>query len=116
MQRRFTLKALTAAVALAGAGASFAQAGGTIKVEAIRDRTNYGICSTDFLEKAFRTDSYRLQIDFQPDGSWKYVEHTMMTIPGRDEPFDHRDENHLFKVGEPDINPLLQIVREQGKS
>jgi urea transport system substrate-binding protein len=32
MQRRFTLKALTAAVALAGAGASFAQAGGTIKV------------------------------------------------------------------------------------
>ena len=32
MQRRFTLKAITAAVALAGAGASFAQAGGTIKV------------------------------------------------------------------------------------
>jgi urea transport system substrate-binding protein len=32
MQRRFTLKALTAAVALAGAGASFAQSGGTIKV------------------------------------------------------------------------------------
>ena len=32
MQRRFTLKALTAAVALAGAGAAFAQAGGTIKV------------------------------------------------------------------------------------
>jgi urea transport system substrate-binding protein len=32
MQRRFTLKAITAAVALAGAGAAFAQAGGTIKV------------------------------------------------------------------------------------
>jgi urea transport system substrate-binding protein len=32
MQRRFTLKALTAAVALAGAGSVFAQAGGTIKV------------------------------------------------------------------------------------
>ncbi|TWO72454.1 urea ABC transporter substrate-binding protein [Caenimonas sedimenti] len=32
MQRRFTLKALTAAVALAGAGVSFAQSGDTIKV------------------------------------------------------------------------------------
>ena len=32
MQRRFTLKALTAAVALAGTGVAFAQAGGTIKV------------------------------------------------------------------------------------
>ncbi|HYF41788.1 MAG TPA: urea ABC transporter substrate-binding protein [Ramlibacter sp.] len=32
MQRRFTLKALTAALALAGTGAAFAQAGGTIKV------------------------------------------------------------------------------------
>jgi urea transport system substrate-binding protein len=32
MQRRFTLKALTAAVALAGSGLAFAQSGDTIKI------------------------------------------------------------------------------------
>ena len=32
----------------------------TISVTARRGETDYGICSTDFLEHAFRTDSYRL--------------------------------------------------------
>lgn len=39
----------------------------------MRGQTNDGICSTDFLEYAFRTDSYRLEITFDSDGSWKYV-------------------------------------------
>src|SRR6188472_683688 len=37
---------------------------------ATRGETEYGICSTSFLEKAFRTDSYRIEVTFNPDGSW----------------------------------------------
>jgi hypothetical protein len=78
-------------------------------VTAARGQTNYGICSTDFLEYAFRTDSYRLEITFNPDGSWSYVSDTMLKVRGRDELFTHRDRNTLVKVAEPKPNPLMQI-------
>jgi len=52
-------------------------AGGTAKpgdrriaVEARRGDTRFGICSTPFLDEAFRTDFYRLEIAFNDDGSW----------------------------------------------
>jgi hypothetical protein len=76
-------------------------------VSAARGQTNYGICSTDFLEHAFRTDSYRLEITFNPDGSWSYVSDTMLKVRGRDELFPHRDVNTLVKVAEPKPNPLF---------
>jgi hypothetical protein len=78
-------------------------------VTATRDKTNYGICSTDFLEYAFRTDSYRLEITFNPDGSWSYVSDTMLKVRGRDELFRHRDVNTLIKVAEPTPNPLMAL-------
>ena len=76
-------------------------------VSATRGQTNYGISSTDFLEYAFRTDSYRLEITFNADGSWSYVSDTMLTVRGQAEPFRHRDVNTLVKIGEPQPNPLL---------
>ena len=79
-------------------------------VTAIRGSMNYGICSTDFLEYAFRTDSYRLEITFNADGSWSYVSDTMLSVHGRTEPFRHRDVNTLKKVAEPKPNPLFVIV------
>ena len=82
----------------------------TLVVSATRGQTNYGICSTDFLEYAFRTDSYRLEITFSPDGSWSYVSDTMLKVRGRDELFRHRDRNTLVKIAEPAPNPLFQIV------
>ena len=39
-------------------------------LKATRGDTEYGICSTTFLEKAFRTDSYQIQVTFNADGSW----------------------------------------------
>jgi hypothetical protein len=33
-----------------------------------RGQTEYGICSTAFLKNAFRTDSYRIEVVFNPDG------------------------------------------------
>ena len=59
----------------------------SLVVSATRGQTNYGICSTDFLEYAFRTDSYRLEITFNADGSWSYVSDTMLKVRGRDELF-----------------------------
>lgn len=84
-------------------------------VSAARGQTNYGICSTDFLEYAFRTDSYRLEITFNPDGSWSYVSQTMLKVRGRDALFEHRDANTLVKVAEPEQNPLmLRLAAKKG--
>jgi hypothetical protein len=86
-----------------------------IVVTAERGRTEYGICSTAFLEYAFRTDRYSIEISFNPDGSWSYVTHTTLIVHGRPDPFDHRDENTLFKVREPKPNPLAQVLAARSK-
>jgi hypothetical protein len=44
-----------------------------ISVTAKRGDTRYGICSTEFLDEAFRTDNYRCDITFNDDGSWTYL-------------------------------------------
>jgi hypothetical protein len=80
----------------------------SLVLTAQRGQTEYGICSTAFLEYAFRTDSYRIEISFNPDGSWSYISDTMLTVRGRAEPFRHRDRNTLVKVAEAAPNPLLQ--------
>lgn len=83
-------------------------------VSAKRGETRYGICSTEFLEYAFRTDSYQIEIVFNPDGSWSYVTTTMLAVRGRDTPFAHRDQNTLTKIGEPQPNPLAAILAKRG--
>jgi hypothetical protein len=78
-------------------------------LSAQRGQTEYGICSTSFLEYAFRTDSYRIEVVFNPDGSWSYVLDTVLQVHGREEPFLHRDRNTLVKVAEPTPNPLALL-------
>jgi hypothetical protein len=80
----------------------------TLKAE--RGQTEYGVCSTSFLEYAFRTDSYTLDVTFNADGSWSYISDTMLTVRGQAEPFRHRDRNTLIKIAEPTPNPLALIV------
>jgi hypothetical protein len=77
------------------------------EVEAKRGATDYGICSTTFLEQAFRTDAFRMDVTINPDGTWHYFEDTLLMLRGR-EPFHHTDENTLTKVGEPTPNPLMR--------
>jgi hypothetical protein len=95
-------------VVLAG-GRAKADGSGLI-VAATRGDTEYGIASTAFLEYAFRTDSYRLDVTFNEDGSWSYISDTMLTVRGRSEPFQHRDRNTLAKVGEPTPNPFSTLA------
>jgi len=75
-------------------------------LNATRGDTEYGIASTTFLEKAFRTDSYRIEVTFNPDGSWSYVLDTTLVVHGQGA-FNHRDVNTLVKVAEPTPNPLM---------
>ncbi|MBW8812353.1 MAG: FABP family protein [Caulobacterales bacterium] len=92
------------------AGGRAAADGVSLVVEAARGSTEFGIASTAFLEHAFRTDSYRLEITFDADGGWSYVSDTMLAVRGAAAPFRHRDRNALVKVGEPTPNPLAQIA------
>ena len=86
-----------------------------LKLRARRGDPGYGICSTAFLEHAFRTDSYQIRVVFNADGSWSYVLDTVLAILGRTEPFLHRDSNTLFKVEETRPNPLMRLRRGSGQ-
>jgi hypothetical protein len=87
-----------------------------ISVEARRGDTRFGICSTTFLEQAFRTDYYRIDIAFNDDGSWTYVTRTDLAIRGKTPAFDHRDTNTLRRVAPPSANPLMGrvVIESQG--
>ena len=82
-----------------------------ISVEARRGDTRFGICSTTFLEEAFRTDYYRIDIDFNDDGSWTYVTRTDLAIRCKTPAFDHRDTNTLRRVAHPTPNPLFDLLK-----
>jgi len=78
----------------------------SFKVEARRGVTDYGICSTPFLEHAFTTLSYEMEVTLNGDGSWRYFEDTVLAVLGQAEPFHHQDSNTLTKVADPTPNPL----------
>jgi len=91
-------------------------AGGTAKpeddhisVEARRGDTRFGICSTPFLEAAFRTDYYRIDITFNKDDSWSYVTRTDLAVRGVTPPFNHRDTNTLRRLAPAIANPLAAL-------
>ena len=95
-------------VAIAGGHA--AEDDDRLVLTAERGSTEYGICSTAFLEHAFRTDRYQIEITFHDDGTWSYVQETMLIVRGQAEPFIHRDQNRLTRLAEPDPNPLTRIL------
>ncbi|KGM41268.1 hypothetical protein JY96_17645 [Aquabacterium sp. NJ1] len=82
----------------------------SFELVATRGQLDYGICSTPFLEHAFRTVAFRIQVTINPDGTWSYDEDTVLEIKGQDEPFHHRDRNTLSKIAEPTPNPLAQAL------
>src|SRR5262245_53793089 len=70
-------------------------------------KTN-GICSNPFLEHAFKTIEYRIQVTINSDSTWAYEEDTVLLVRGQAEPFHHTDRNILTKVAEPTPNPLAR--------
>ena len=75
---------------------------------ATRGQETYGICSTPFLEHAFKTVEFRIKVTTNPDGTWSYDEDTVLLIKGQPEPFHHTDRNTLTRIGEPTPNPMAQ--------
>jgi hypothetical protein len=81
----------------------------SLSLAARRGATENGICSTSFLEAAFRTDSYKIDVTFNADGTWSYALETALVVRGL-EPFLHIDHNTLTKIAEPQPNPLKVIA------
>jgi hypothetical protein len=86
-----------------------------ISVEARRNDTRFGICSTTFLEEAFRTDYYRIDITFHDDDSWSYVTRTDLAVRGKTPAFDHRDTNTLRRIAAPKPNPLALLQNDKAE-
>ncbi len=78
----------------------------TFRIEAVRGSATNGIVSNPFLEHAFKTTRFTMEVTFNPDGTWSYEEDTVMIIPGVEEPFHHTDRNTLAKIGAATPNPL----------
>jgi hypothetical protein len=81
-----------------------------LTLTATRGETQYGICSTAFLEYGFRTDAYRIDVTFHDADSWSYDIRTMLLVHGRPDPFEHHDQNRLRRVGPARPNPLKAIL------
>jgi hypothetical protein len=80
----------------------------TFRVEAIRGSDTSGIVSNPFLEHAFKTLRFTVEVTIHPDGTWSYEQDTVMMVAGAAEPFHHTDRNTLTKLGEPTPNPLAR--------
>lgn len=78
----------------------------TFQLVAQRGSTSYGICSTDFLERAFTTTDYRITVTTDAPNSWSYQQDTILVVKNLKEPFHHTDRNTLTRVGKPTPNPL----------
>lgn len=76
------------------------------RLEAVRGSETNGIVSNPFLEHAFKTVRFNIEVTINPDGTWSYEQDTVMIIPGVVDPFHHIDRNTLTKIGEPTPNPL----------
>ena len=67
---------------------------------------NAGISSNPFLNYAFRTVEFRIQVKINDDGTWSYEQDTVMKIKDQAELFHHVDNNTLYKIAEATPNPL----------
>jgi hypothetical protein len=83
----------------------------TFEVAAVRGSSENGICSTRFLEHAFRTVEFRIKVTINGDGTWSYDENTVLMVRGLTEPFHHTDRNTLKRVAEATPNPLARVRR-----
>jgi hypothetical protein len=78
----------------------------TFHVEAIRGSEINGIVSNPFLEHAFKTLRFTVDVTVNADGTWSYVQDTILMLPGAVDPFHHTDRNTLKKIADPTPNPL----------
>jgi hypothetical protein len=93
--------------ALLAGGPASATATSFVLTAAVGSET-YGIVSNPFLDTAFRTTSYRIEVQVNGDGTWSYEEECQLVMPGVAAPFPHTDRNTLTRVAAPEPNPLAR--------
>lgn len=76
---------------------------------ASRGATTYGICSSPFLDAAFRTTAFSITVTINEDGSWSYDETTVLEAAGRSGEVAHHDTNTLHRVEAPTPNLLMRL-------
>jgi len=81
-------------VTVAAGGPATANAKSFAMVAEVGSET-FGVLSNPFLDEAFKTVRYELQITVHDDGSFSYAEDTVLQIPGETEHFHHTDRNTL---------------------
>src|SRR5262249_25586874 len=87
----------------------------SFELAATRGVETYGICSTPFLEHAFKTVEFRIKVTINADGTWSYDEDTVMMIRGQSEPFHHTDRNTLTRIAEPKPNPVAAAAAQNSR-
>ena len=78
------------------------------ELHAMEGDPNAGISSNPFLEYAFKTVEYHIQVNIHDNGTWSYEQDTVLKIKGQDELFHHVDNNTLHQIGEATPNPLAR--------
>lgn len=78
------------------------------ELRANEDDRHAGISSNPFLDYAFRTVEFRIQISINDDGTWSYEQDTVMKIKDQEALFHHVDNNTLHKIAEATPNPLAR--------
>ena len=76
------------------------------EVRASLGSATFGISSNPFLDRAFRTLSYRQHVSVGDDGSWSYEEEALMEVEGRTSLVHHTDTNTFVQVARPGRNPI----------
>ena len=84
---------------LVNAGATVAPDARRFTLSAEVGSETYGILSNRFLDEAFKTIRYEVEVTLHEDGSFSYAEDTVLAIHGQGEPFHHTDRNRLTRRG-----------------
>ena len=69
----------------------------TFSLKADLGSDTFGIMSNPFLDQAFKTVRYELNVTIHDDGSFSYFEDTQLKIRGQQEIFHHTDQNTLLR-------------------
>jgi len=78
------------------------------ELHAKADDPHAGISSNPFLDYAFRTVEFHIQVSINADGTWSYEQDTVLQIKDQAELFHHVDNNTLYKISEATPNPLAR--------
>jgi hypothetical protein len=76
----------------------------------------YGICSNPFLEYAFKTVEYRIQVTINDDGTWSYDEDTLLMIRGQTELVPSHRPEHADPDRAADAESACREVTRLGRS